>query len=435
MANTLIDVIKGYLGDSFSNAATSALGENHDAVTKAVSAIIPTTLTGIGAKLKEDPAFASTLHSEAQNLLQNVHSLNLGSLLSADPTTPHLTQASSFLYNVFGNHTHGIIENIASLSGAKDTSVRRLFDVTSLASLAGIGKLITDHNETIHSLGNYFSTHLHSWTSVIPAGIGSLFGLGSVANAASHTHSASHGDATHAGYHNAEQPEGKKKNFIPLIILTAVILGLLAWWMKGCMGHNPGGGGDTTGPDTTAQTTKPATAIVSDAKGKLDSAGNYIYNVGDTITIKLPNGKELKVGSNSTEAKLYNFLSDPNQKVDTVDKKNGWITMDRLYFETGSTKLTANSKAQLENISLILNAFPASTAKLGGYTDSTGAAAVNEKLSDDRAKAALADIAKDGVSANRLEAKGYGAQYPLADNTTPEGRAQNRRIDIRVTKK
>ena len=73
--------------------------------------------------------------------------------------------------------------------------------------------------------------------------------------------------------------------------------------------------------------------------------------------------------------------------------------------------------------------------KLGGYTDNTGKAASNLKLSQDRANSVRVELEKMGISKDRLEAEGYGQAHPVASNDTEEGRAQNRRISIRVTKK
>ena len=83
----------------------------------------------------------------------------------------------------------------------------------------------------------------------------------------------------------------------------------------------------------------------------------------------------------------------------------------------------------------ILKAFPTVELKLGGYTDNTGDAAANLKLSDDRAKNVMARLVEMGVAASRLQAEGYGQEHPVADNSTDLGKAMNRRIDVRVTKK
>jgi outer membrane protein OmpA-like peptidoglycan-associated protein len=73
--------------------------------------------------------------------------------------------------------------------------------------------------------------------------------------------------------------------------------------------------------------------------------------------------------------------------------------------------------------------------KMGGYTDNSGDSTKNVTLSQQRAEAAKAALVKLGIAADRIEAEGYGPQYPVAANDTKEHMAQNRRIDIRVTKK
>jgi outer membrane protein OmpA-like peptidoglycan-associated protein len=78
---------------------------------------------------------------------------------------------------------------------------------------------------------------------------------------------------------------------------------------------------------------------------------------------------------------------------------------------------------------------PAVHLKIGDYTDNTGDAAHNLKLSQDRADSVVAQLESMGIAKNRLVAKGYGDQYPVGDNATPDGRAPNRRIGMLVTEK
>jgi len=73
--------------------------------------------------------------------------------------------------------------------------------------------------------------------------------------------------------------------------------------------------------------------------------------------------------------------------------------------------------------------------KFGGYTDNIGDPQANLALSKERAEAVMAEIVKLGIDSSRLEAEGYGDQFPVADNATEEGRQKNRRVDCRVTKK
>jgi outer membrane protein OmpA-like peptidoglycan-associated protein len=145
----------------------------------------------------------------------------------------------------------------------------------------------------------------------------------------------------------------------------------------------------------------------------------------------LPDGVELKVPEFGIESKLTAFIEDPGKPAD----KTTWFDFDRLLFDTGKATLQPASQEQLQNVAAILKAFPKVHARIGGYTDTTGDAAANLALSQDRATNVMNELVKLGVPAGSLDAKGYGPEHSVADNATEEGRAKNRRISIRVTEK
>jgi K(+)-stimulated pyrophosphate-energized sodium pump len=131
------------------------------------------------------------------------------------------------------------------------------------------------------------------------------------------------------------------------------------------------------------------------------------------------------------EMRLLNYIQDPNVDLNRVT----WFDFDRLLFNTDSATLRPESQEQLRNIVAILKAYPNVNVKVGGYTDNTGDAQHNLQLSQDRADSVVAQLVALGIAPNRLEAQGYGSQFPVADNATAEGRAMNRRISMRVTQK
>jgi len=185
--------------------------------------------------------------------------------------------------------------------------------------------------------------------------------------------------------------------------------------------------------ETPAVNAGPA-PIPNSPVGKLNEAGDYVYEVGDITSVTLNDGSQIMIGGLSSEKKLIDDIA--SDLAVSEDKTKGWITMDRLYFETGSANLRAESAQQLKNIAAILKAYPDVTIKMGGYTDNTGDAASNLKLSQERADAAKVSLEKEGVAAERIAAEGYGQEHPVCpDNGSAECKAQNRRIDIRVTKK
>jgi outer membrane protein OmpA-like peptidoglycan-associated protein len=162
-----------------------------------------------------------------------------------------------------------------------------------------------------------------------------------------------------------------------------------------------------------------------------DAAKALLEKLGKFMPVKLPNGVELNVPELGVERKLIAFIEDKSKPVDTKT----WFSFDRLEFETGSANLKPGSAEQLKNIAEIMKAFPKVKMKVGGYTDNVGSADANLKLSRTRAENTMQELVKLGVSAKRLEAEGYGEKFPVADNATEEGRAKNRRIDLRVTAK
>ncbi|MBB2148687.1 OmpA family protein [Pedobacter sp. LMG 31462] len=222
------------------------------------------------------------------------------------------------------------------------------------------------------------------------------------------------------------------KWLLPLIVIVVAL-----WWMLGKKGCNQtevtstvdsvSASIDTVG----GKMSGVVDATMGTVEGKLNEAGDFVKNLGEKITKRLPDGKEISVAENSVENRLIGFIEDKNKPVD----KTTWFTFDRLYFEPGKSTLKPESQEQLNNIAAILVAYPVVTLKLGGYTDSTGNAEVNKKISTERANTAKNELVKLGVDQKRLEAEGYGPEHPVASNATPEGRAQNRRIDIRVTEK
>ena len=212
-------------------------------------------------------------------------------------------------------------------------------------------------------------------------------------------------------------------------ILAVVVASSLAF--TACKCEKKEGIAVTPAADTATVDTNASDVAVS----KLDADGNYIYDIGNNIEIALPDGSKMSVGENSTENKLFTMLNDANFKV-SDDKTQGWVTLDRVYFSTGKADLTTNSEAQVANVITLLKAFPTATVKVGGYTDNTGDAAVNQKVSTDRAKSVADKLIAGGVEASRIESEGYGAQHFVCPaNDSDECKAQNRRVDVRVTKK
>jgi OOP family OmpA-OmpF porin len=103
-----------------------------------------------------------------------------------------------------------------------------------------------------------------------------------------------------------------------------------------------------------------------------------------------------------------------------------------LNFGFDKYRITDEMIPVLEQAKMILDEDPAATYEISGHTDSTGTEAYNQGLSERRANSVMKWLTDNGISADRLEAKGYGELNPKYDNATKEGRKLNRRVDIQT---
>lgn len=99
-------------------------------------------------------------------------------------------------------------------------------------------------------------------------------------------------------------------------------------------------------------------------------------------------------------------------------------------FASGAATLTDGARATVAAIGAYLQALPGARVRVEGHTDSQGAAAANQALSERRAGAVRDTLRAAGVEAGRIEVAGLGASRPLADNASPQGRARNRRVEL-----
>jgi len=101
-------------------------------------------------------------------------------------------------------------------------------------------------------------------------------------------------------------------------------------------------------------------------------------------------------------------------------------------FRFDSAELTPEARATLDEQAALLEQESDVRVKIEGHTDSIGPEAYNQGLSERRAKAVEEYLASKGISADRLEIMGYGPSSPIAPNDTKEGRAMNRRVELKV---
>lgn len=416
MTENLLESLKGYITPDLISKASSMLGESEGGITKGIAAVFPTLLSGLLNKTGDSGAMGSimSLISDNQSSSAGVLS-NVAGLLSSNSAASGV--GASLLGTLFGNNQSKITDLISNVSGIKGSSASSLMGLAAPLLVSHFAK----SNTSLSGLTSLLSSQKSNILAAAPLGLSSMAGFanmfgGDLKNAASNVTSSTEGGS------------GFPKWLLPLLLIGAAIAALF-FFTKGCEKKELNTTEITTAIDSAK--TDVANAVDSTATAVSDATTATIDALGKFFALKLPNGIELNVPELGIENKLATWVGDKTKMVD----KTTWFNFDRLLFDTDKSTLHASSQEQLKNIAEIMKAYPTMEIKIGGYTDNTGDAKANVKLSDARAKTVKDELVKLGVAANRLAAEGYGDQFPVASNDTEEGRAQNRRIAVRVTKK
>ena len=170
------------------------------------------------------------------------------------------------------------------------------------------------------------------------------------------------------------------------------------------------------------------------SKVQTDETGNYL--------ITLPVGKDYAF---NVSRKGYLFFSDnfplKNNAPDStynIDiplqplEKNATVILKNIFFDVNKYELQPASFVELDNLVSLMRENPTLKISINGHTDNTGTPADNIKLSNNRANQVVRYLISKGIDASRLSSKGWGESQPIAANDTEEGRAKNRRTEMKV---
>lgn len=130
------------------------------------------------------------------------------------------------------------------------------------------------------------------------------------------------------------------------------------------------------------------------------------------------------------EKKLREKLVGSGVQVQRDGDNINLIMPGNITFATGSSDVSTRFFNVLDSVALVVNEFKKTYVAITGYTDSTGSDQFNQQLSEKRAQSVASFLASKNVLQDRMIVKGMGESNPIADNGTPEGREQNRRVEI-----
>ena len=408
MPDTLLSSLSSTLKLTTREEIARFLGESEPAVSRGLEFATSAVFGGLHRQTGQSDVMRQVIDLASKAPADIGAALTAGQL--GNPNSPLILGGKKFLSFVLGQSQEATLSSMGIESGLRPTSAATVLALAAQSVLSFIGARVRNDGMTATSL----ATFLHSEGSAVRSGAAAEF---NPAPAAARVTAPTETVTTRRVEIDpvvAQTVQKERSIWLWLLPLLLILGGLLLWFL---FRPRPATVAEAPAPPPTAAPVAPAAPTTPD--------------LGSFVPRQLVDGTMLNIPEHGVEGRLLAFIQDPSQKPD----KTSWFDFDRLLFATGSATLQPQSMEQLHNIAAILKAYPATHLTIGGYTDNTGDAAQNLKLSQDRADNVTAELVKLGVAKDRLLAKGYGEEHPVGDNATEAGRAQNRRISMLVTQK
>jgi|GEM_PF-6223316 len=214
-----------------------------------------------------------------------------------------------------------------------------------------------------------------------------------------------------------------KSNLKPLLIFVAIlgVFGIGYYFMMQSNSKKEEITVATEEPVITDTETQPQVISSKDAT-----------KLGEYLDFTLPNDAILHIPTDGIENGLLKMILNNST---SLDDSNFWLIFDGINFDGRETEFKIDSEAQIKNLAEILNSFPKVKIKIASYTDNLGDPTSNKNLSLQRSNAVRNALVKLGVQQNRISTEGFGQEFPIATNDTEEGRADNRRISLKLMEK
>jgi outer membrane protein OmpA-like peptidoglycan-associated protein len=454
MAASLLGTIEEYLSSDVIQRVAASLGESPSNTEKAIQNAVPAILGGMIQR-------AST-SDDAEAIARAVQSApgpgpSLTEFLSTPASMQHAARTGqSLLATLFGSKLSSLIDLIAASSGITTSSASTLLSMLAPLVFSLVGREAAARGGGVSGLMSLLNSQKAEIMSFLPSELSAvvteLSPLDSFAPpiapptptptivpavvAREADGVISRAEVAHEAPIDVPVAIRERKSgwIVPPLILLA-LLGLGAWYFLG-------GQRSTAVPNQTAAPTAPTTPTTptmpappeeaspapSEPKASGSPEGVTRGHKGRMTTVALPDGKSVNVREDSAIYALAKYLESGEAAPKT-------FVFDRVQFESGSARLMRDSRGTVNRLAAILKAYPSTEIRLDGHTDNSGDTSKNAALSQARADEVKRMLARKGVAATRIATSGHGHDKPIASNDTPEGREQNRRIEVAVTKR
>lgn len=457
----LFEELRELLVGEVANKAANILGEKEEKVKIALEGLVPTFVGGL-MKRASNEAGATTLLNVVKktnndgNIVEQLDLL----LKNKESFAGFVEKGNSVVSMLLPDKKSSIATMISQFAGVRNSSATALLSVVAPLVIGKLGNLVTSQGLDKTGLANVILDQRSILLDETPEnlqpkmidvlGLATFmseeikpvqFATGTIKTNTTQTitpkKTVENRPVTYSDKdYDGDEGSGMSmpKWLLPTILIAAVLGGLGYFaatydWSQLSSSNAVEPDTSSTEQVTNAQidtTNLPKDTIVA----KVDSVVKPLANsTNKTLGISLPNGQKLDLLEGTFNYKFAKYLTDSSAKV------NQTFTFDNLNFESNTPNLMAGSDKTVQDLAKIMAAYPRVQVKLTGHTDNTGDSLQNRKLSLKRAFAVKNLLVANGIQDLRIDFTGRGSSNPIASNATEEGKAKNRRIEVKVVKK
>jgi outer membrane protein OmpA-like peptidoglycan-associated protein len=416
MATSILDNLRQIISESAVSGIAERLGENQQNVSRGLNAGATSILAGLANKTGDSNMMRQTFDLISKpGAGVGAAADDVALAREGKPPTELANMSSRFLGDLLGDRASAVNNVISQTSGLRAESASSIMRFAAPIVLGFLGRHVRTGGLDLNSFTQLLSIEKNNIMRAAPPGLASALGV-QPAQAPDREvpfqFDRREVEGERVPVRGAEPTHTSARWLWPALATLAVLA--LIWGVSR--------GRRVQRIDTTAV-----------AGGEVSQPGIAppAVSTNQPNSIQLPNGTALAIPAAGTEARFIAFIRDTTQHAG----ESASFDMDRLTFANNSANLLPQSDDQLRTIATIIKSYPNVAVRVAGYTDNVGSPATNQRLSAQRASAVRAALVKDGVPASQLSAQGYGQKNPEADNSTDQGRAQNRRVALVVLRK
>jgi outer membrane protein OmpA-like peptidoglycan-associated protein len=382
---------------------------------------------------------------------------------------------SGILSMLMGNKVGGIVDMVAKLAGLKGSTSSSLLKMAAPMLMGMVGRYVRKNGLGVSGLMDMLSGQKEHVQAAAPSGWNPLGAAAGLVTGAAGAVTGAAGDVVGAGKNlvggaadkvgdvaGGAMDAGKKVvggaanlagkgvdavgdvaggavksggSILRWLLPVLLLLGATGFYITQCGGSTGIDALDNAATKVSDTATSGVNAVGDVAEGAVDVAGDVAggamdlakgaFGAVNDVALKALDGVEWAAGSVGSQ--MMDFVKGGF-------KGDGRFRFNNLTFASGSAAISGDSGVEVDNLAKILAAYPGAKLNIEGYTDNTGDAMKNVELSKARAESVKARLIASGVDAARLSTEGFGDANPTASNDTPEGRAENRRIEVTFMK-